>query len=192
VHLLRGESALGALPDSEVQELLRAGWLKPDDLFWFAGMTAWEPLANWDAILSAHQKDSAQAFGRALGAAGGAVAKQAGGFARKLLGLAQERQESVAAIANKLLEASLPQIRKVLAASHASDALANARTAIHDEGLMRKTFQAAYDCLPRPVCRFVTGEQFVRFCLEHRQRVLGLAPTASTDEKEKARHEGGP
>jgi hypothetical protein len=182
---------MGALPESDVEELLRAGWLKADDLFWFAGMPSWEPLAAWKRVRADHRNDSATNLGRALGATGVAMAQQAGGFARKLLGLAQEGRGEAAALAHKLLEASLPQIRKVLDRRHAAGALEKARAAIHDEALMRKTFTAAYDCLPRAVCRFVGEEAFVRFCLRHRRLLLDPAE-AGPVENEKARQQGGP
>lgn len=43
---------------------------------------------------------------------------------------------------------------------------------VQDDEFMRKTFGAVYDCLPKPVCRFIGEERFIAFCLEHRRRLV--------------------
>ena len=35
-----------------------------------------------------------------------------------------------------------------------------------------KVFGAAYDCLPKPVSRFVPEQQFIAFCMKHRAQLL--------------------
>jgi hypothetical protein len=47
--------------------------------------------------------------------------------------------------------------------------------------MMRKLFGAAYDCLPRPVQRFVGEEKFVNFCMQRRQKLL-QAPDSTAGE----------
>ena len=45
-------------------------------------------------------------------------------------------------------------------------------SALQDDVFLRKLFGAVYDLLPRPVCRFVGEEDFIKFCFQHRQRLL--------------------
>jgi hypothetical protein len=44
---------------------------------------------------------------------------------------------------------------------------------------MRKTFGAVYDCLPKPVYRFVSEAAFIEFCMARRRKLLGLGDDAS-------------
>jgi hypothetical protein len=39
---------------------------------------------------------------------------------------------------------------------------------------MRKLFGATYDCLPKPVYRFVSEQAFIEFCMERRRELLDL------------------
>jgi pimeloyl-ACP methyl ester carboxylesterase len=63
-------------------------------------------------------------------------------------------------------------VQKLLAAQLKDKPLTAARSALQNDELMRKAFGALYDCLPRPVCRFIGEDAFMRFCLQHRERLL--------------------
>jgi hypothetical protein len=52
--------------------------------------------------------------------------------------------------------------------------LTRAQAAMRDDEFMRKLFGATYDCLPKPVYRFVKEEAFIQFCMERRGKLLGL------------------
>ena len=75
----------------------------------------------------------------------------------------------------KLLLEHGETIRNRLQAIAASEAVDRIQAANRDEEFLTKIFGAAYDCLPRPVCRFVTEAQFTEFCRRHHRR--WLAPT---------------
>lgn len=126
-----------------------------------------------------------QSLSSATGAAGsvaaagvGAVSNAAGAVAVRLRSFAGDAPSAVSKSTQSLLEGFLPQIRATLlkALAKAGDANTRAleavRAGVRDDDFMRKTFGAVYDCLPKPVCRFVNEEKFVAFCLEHRNRLL--------------------
>ena len=47
IHVSRGSTSLGAFPEEEVREGLRAGRFAPGDLGWREGMENWQPLASF-------------------------------------------------------------------------------------------------------------------------------------------------
>ncbi len=110
-----------------------------------------------------------------VGAAGVNVVTSA---STRLRSLAGQTPSAMSAATGALLEGYLPQIRaaldQALAAAGAANvrALEAVRSGVRDDVLMQKTFGAVYDCLPKPVCRFISEDRFVAFCLEHRTRLL--------------------
>ncbi len=118
------------------------------------------------------------AAGSAAAAGVGAVSNAAGVVAGRLRSLAGDAPSAVSKSTQSLLEGFLPQIRTAMskALAKAGDANTRAleavRAGVRDDDFMRKTFGAVYDCLPKPVCRFVNEEKFIAFCLEHRKRLL--------------------
>jgi hypothetical protein len=63
-----------------------------------------------------------------------------------------------------------------------SQSAAHAQAALRDDEFMRKVFGATYDCLPRPVRRFMTEPAFIQFCLERRWELLGLRGRQAVEE----------
>ena len=47
IHVNRGATSLGAFPDEQVREGIRAGRFLPSDLGWKEGMTNWQPLSQF-------------------------------------------------------------------------------------------------------------------------------------------------
>ncbi len=47
IHVNRGATSLGAFPEDQVREGLRAGRFLPSDLGWREGMASWEPLSQF-------------------------------------------------------------------------------------------------------------------------------------------------
>ena len=111
----------------------------------------------------------------------GAVATSASGVAGRLRSLATQAPSAVTQATNAVLEGYLPQIRAALGKAANSRALQAVKEGVRDDELMRKTFGAAYDCLPRPVCRFISEDRFMTFCLTHRARLLGSGDVAGSE-----------
>ncbi len=47
IHINRGSTSFGVLPENEVREGLRSGRFLPSDLGWREGMTSWQPLSQF-------------------------------------------------------------------------------------------------------------------------------------------------
>src|SRR4029077_19876920 len=47
IHVNRGATSLGAFPDEQVRESIRAGRFLPSDLGWKEGMANWQPLSQF-------------------------------------------------------------------------------------------------------------------------------------------------
>lgn len=171
IHVTRGETQLGVFAISELRELLASGFLKADDDAWMAGMADWQPLGDVLAKLPSSPtamdwRDKviigSTALSRILG-------RRAGKFVADAKARAAGQPDAAAADKPVLLEVYLPQIKRLMA-EHLRDKPANAlMAATHDEVLMKKMFGALYDCLPKPILRFVSEPDFIQFCMEHRQ-----------------------
>lgn len=171
VHLARGEAELGIFPLSEVRELLASGFLVLTDEFWIAGQPNWLPLSQLPPV----EMPGGNTFGKlrnALTSAAAAVQKSASDVTARVASAAGKQTEQLTLATNRMLEDYLPNL-----VTSAQSALAktsqSAETALRDEVFLRKLFGAVHDLLPRAVCRFVSEEVFVEFCLKHRQRLLG-------------------
>ena len=181
-QIARGDLVLGTLPESEVLALLQAGFLMDEDVGRLDATAEWQPLGalrNADlekqtsvAISSAQPAVVPGSFSRRdiprrlAGSAVALTAKVASGV------FAQRRKVSETAV--RLLNNFTPQISGILRGLTDTAPFRAARSRMHDDEFMRKLFGAAYDCLPRPVQRFVNEESFVMFCLNNRQRLLGM------------------
>lgn len=179
LEILRDGLVLGSLPESDARELLRLGFFRPDDLFRRTPGDQARPLSELtDAQGPAEMKEEPSSwFDRARQSVTDATSRivaSAGDAAGRLKSFATENTPSVSQATNKLLEGYLPQIRQAAQSVTSSKAVQSVRAGVHDDDLMRKTFGAVYDCLPRPVCRFVNEERFITFCLERRKSLLGL------------------
>src|SRR5436305_11053725 len=47
IHVNRGATSLGAFPEEQVRESIRAGRFLPSDLGWKEGMANWQPLSQF-------------------------------------------------------------------------------------------------------------------------------------------------
>src|SRR5712692_10377194 len=47
IHVNRGATSLGAFPEDQVREGIRAGRFLPSDLGWREGMASWQPLSQF-------------------------------------------------------------------------------------------------------------------------------------------------
>jgi hypothetical protein len=83
---------------------------------------------------------------------------------------------------SRLLDSFTPQIQKLVAHQLVKQSLTRVQAAMRDDGVMRELFGATYDCLPKPVYRFVKEETFIQFCMERRQKILG--PPAISEARE--------
>ena len=78
-----------------------------------------------------------------------------------------------ARVTDKLLSGFIPQIRKIVSDLGQTKPFQALRSSVGDDQFMLKVFGAAYDCLPKPVHRFVSEQHFVTFCMKHRDQLVG-------------------
>ena len=194
LHIARDGVELGSLSDADARALLQAGFLKPTDVFRRERMEEWRPLAEIEAAAPMPAEPSSKVRERVRAMAGDATR-----FARKLKDFARSGSGSFTKTREKMLEEFLPQLR-VLVATRLKQAALNVDAALKDEELMKKVFGAVFDCLPKPVTRFVAEDQFVRFCMKHKdwlvRRELTSANSGVTESctgtDTNAEHESGP
>lgn len=185
LRITRDAIELGTLPEAEARELLQLGLLKPGDLFFFEGLAEPAPLAELDEVLMSAERRSWFAAAResvtnvAVGAA-----SSAGSVAGKLKSLVATRPANFPEATGRLLDGYSAQLKKVLASLGDSRPLQAIRSGVRDDETMRKVFGAAYDCLPRPVCRFVAEERFIAYCMQHRSRLLDLPETGKEGDRQ--------
>jgi len=175
LRITRDVVELGTLPEAEARELLQLGLLKPSDQFSCEGMPASKRLAELDPTPAAAEKRSWLSAARdSMTSAGGFAASSAGNVAGKLKSLVPTPSASLSGATSRLLDGYTRQIKSILAGLGDSPPLRAIRSGVRDDETMRKVFGAAYDCLPRPVCRFVSEERFIAYCMQHRGRLLDL------------------
>jgi len=185
IQIRRKGVALGWLNDREALELLRAEFLLPTDQYRAAGAKHWEPLHELDA--EAKKKSGATAMFKKVGSIGSAAVSQAMQLTGKLASAAKRGGVQVTKSTSHLLDAFMPQIRKLVTQQMVKSSVTRVRTAVHDNEFMRKVFGATYDCLPKPVHRFVTETAFIEYCTKHRQRILGVHPGAEKNSQSDSR-----
>ena len=171
IHIAREGMALGMFVVGDTGELLAAGFLRPDDEFWTDIDPTHRPLK--ELLQQVSEKDTSwlvRARKSAI-AVGGAVREQASGTAGKLSSFARRNKAAVAMATDRLLEDYVPTLRQQVA-QHLQKSVDNTKSAVKDEVFMRKLFGAVYDCLPKPVYRFVKEEAFIEFCFKHRRKLL--------------------
>jgi hypothetical protein len=162
---------LGVLSATDADELFTAGFLRADDEFWTDQDPMRRPLS--ERASPAPQKDTSWLVRAAdsVVAAGGVVRQQASHVANKLSAVVVRNKTSVAAATNRVLEDYLPALR-LQVARKLNESVQTTGAALRDEGFLRKLFGAVYDCLPKPVRRFVQEGPFIEFCLKHRRKLL--------------------
>lgn len=170
-HIAREGMELGMLSAGDAGELLAAGFLQPSDEFWTDLDPTRRPLK--ELLQPVSKKDTSwlvRARNSAI-AVGGAVREQASSAAGKLSNFALRNKAAVATATDRMLEDYLPTLRQQIA-ERLQKSVHTTKSAVHDEVFMRKLFGALYDCLPKPVYRFVKEEAFIQFCMKHRQKLL--------------------
>jgi hypothetical protein len=174
LYIARDEIELGKLPEAEALELLDSGFLRTTDLCWTEGMSDWKPLGELPATLPPTGKPGfIKSAGRKAGAAAGTLISGATRVTKKIKSLQRAGQDLLTDSARHALDGFAPQLRKIISRQIVGQPVAKVRSMIHDEEFMRKFFGATYDCLPRPVYRFVPEAVFVDYCLQRRRELLG-------------------
>jgi len=188
IQVLRDGEVLGSLPKEDVLELLRLGFFRPDDHYSSAEMIASRPLSELASSIEEERLDQQSSWleraRQTVADTTNSLAHSARETAGRLRSLATGTPPALTRATNKFLEGYLPQIRTAVSRVTAIRPMQALRVGVQDEEVMRKTFGAVYDCLPRPVCRFISEERFITFCLERRNGLLG-----SNDSGEKERHD---
>jgi len=175
LHIARDGLELGSLGDMEARELLRAGFLRSTDLYWVAGMKDWKPLSEIESLPAASKPSPLLNKAKQMASStAAAISRGASAMPGKFKALAQSKPGQLADSTRRMLEDFAPQIQTTVSRQLVGPALSKAREAIHDEQFMRKTFGAVYDCIPKPARRFVSEDNFVAYCLQHRRRLLDL------------------
>jgi hypothetical protein len=198
IQIARDGEVLGSLPESDVVELLRLGFFRPEDHYLRPGMTASRPLSELSP--SAVQRDSAAAPASWIKKARKVVVDTSSNLAHtaqttagRLRTLATQNSSAATQAANRFLEGYVPQIRTAVSRLNASKPIQTIRTGVQNDEMMRKTFGAVYDCLPKPVCRFISEERFIAFCLKRRNGLLGIAvPSEKKDNESQANPHDAP
>jgi len=165
-----------------VRELLREGFLLPSDLYWTEGMEDWEELRKLE-LGTEHRSIALMELARQkVSTTSQAAAAQASKLTHRMRSLAARGKGQLTDSTSRLLDSFTPQIQKLVAHQLVKQSLTRVQTAMRDDEFMRKLFGATYDCLPKPVYRFVKEEAFIQFCMERRQKLLG--PPAISEAKE--------
>jgi hypothetical protein len=182
LRITRDTVELGTLPEPEARELLELGLLKPGDLFTYEGMADPKPLLELGATSPPKSRRSWLSAARdSVTGAAAVAASSAGNVAGKLKSLVTKPSAALSGATTRLLDGYTGQIKSILTGLRDSRPMQSVRSGVRDDETMQKVFGAAYDCLPRPVCRFVSEERFMAYCMQHRSRLLDLPEAKSPD-----------
>ena len=173
IVIAREELELGRLPVEDAMELIRAGFLLPSDEWWTdhdATRKRLSELAPDDPEAAAGW--SARARQLATGA-NEAVRRGMSKVGRALLGATTKSRSATKRASDLLLSGYIPRLQGFVRHLLAQEFAIKATSALNDEVFLRKLFGALYDCLPKPVLRFVDEPAFIAFCFERRRELLG-------------------
>jgi len=183
LEISRDDIVLGRLRRTEAIELLRVGFLKPSDQYHSEGDAELRPLNDLlqpsipdapSGIVAASARRTPW-LGKAkssVSTAAGAVTGAAGQVGARLRTLTATALGKARHASNLILQGYIPQLRRLLEQLPETRPVAAVRRGIRDEALMRKVFGALYDCLPKPVCRFIPEQRFVQFCMDNQSKLL--------------------
>ena len=172
LHILREGQELGSLPAAEARELVATGFLKPSDEFWIDDPGAVLTLEKLFELPSSRRPPLLARVKSSVVTAGGVARERAANVSRNVSALVKGQRIAAAASTTRALEDYMPSLRN-LVSENLAKMVCSAESALKDEQFLRKLFGAVYDCLPKPVRRFVAEASFVEFCLKHRRRLLG-------------------
>jgi hypothetical protein len=167
IHIVRMGQELGVLDREDALELLRAGFLRSTDEFWTDDYLERRSLT---ALLDMPPAAEGSILKRARAGAAAAskvIATTTHGLRRSV----GATHKLAVAAQKKALEDYLPYMREQVVPALASSSR-TAQMALKDDEFLHKLFGAMYDCLPKPVTRFVTETVFIEFCFKHRRRLL--------------------
>lgn len=176
IIVARNGMELGALLPAEAIELLRADFLKPTDIWRRENTDPWLPLAELPQPTTAASLP--KQLQTRLTKAAQSAATGATQFTAKLKSWVGQGQNQLTSSSRQMLEGFVPQLQKLVARELVQQSLVSARAVCRDDEFMRKLFGAVYDCLPRPVCRFIAEEAFIEFCLDRKTLLLGQSEMA--------------
>jgi len=184
LYIARGVTELGPLTESEVRELLREGFLLPADLWWEEGMEDWVELSEFESrpALTPQNVGLVKLAKQKASSAGRSARSRASELTRKLQSLAGRGRNRLEVARSGLLDSFQPQIQRLVSHQLVQQSAARVRQAVHDDEFMQKFFGAIYDCLPKPVCRFVTEPAFIQYCMERRLEFIGAGATRSNSQ----------
>lgn len=182
LRIARDGVELGTLPEREARELLEAGFLLPTDDYWTSGMPDWRELSRLEPEPPLKATELIDHALRTASIAKDKLTEGAIAALQKIKSTGAVARDGVSASSRKLLEDFTPHIRNILLSDQFAAVMRTARSAVENDVLMYKTFGAVYDCLPRPVCRFVDEVQFITWCMERRRMLLGVEDTPKAGE----------
>jgi len=175
LHIARGGTELGLLTEAEIKELLRVGFLQPTDECWANLDEERRPLASF-GIEAPEQKgrwlDWVRVKAVTVGNTVREVREKAGGISSKATSLVKTPGSILPDAAGRLLDDFAPRLRELAQTRLKEKLLDPTSQALRDEVFLRKLFGAIYDCLPKPIHRFVSDEAFIAYCLRNRRRFL--------------------
>jgi predicted CoA-binding protein len=177
IVVARNGMDLGSLLPAEAAELLQAGFLKPTDSWRWENSDTWRPLGQLPqepTPASLTKRLQTKLTEAAHSAATGATQITA-----KLKSWVGQGQNQLTLSSRQMLEGFVPQLQKLVAHQLIQQPIASVRVAFADDEFMRKFFGAVYDCLPRPVCRFIAEDVFIEFCLERKELLFKETNTAN-------------
>ena len=175
IEISREGMVLGILPETEARELLAAAFLKPTDQFRAEAGAEPRSLAELASPPASPERNTSWLAKAkdSIVSAGSSVVDTAGELASQAWRLTQATQSKAVEIPDRLLSGFLPQIQKIITGLLETKPFQAVRDGVRDDDLMQKVFGATYDCLPKPVCRFVSETQFIAFCMKHRSQLVG-------------------
>lgn len=176
IEIASGGVLLGTLSTQDALELLEGGFLLGDDQYRASCDEPWKPLASLVPVASNKPDVQTHSWisraGEVLTTTRERVSKTAGEAAQTALRLAGATRAKLQDESDAWLNAFRPQIQKLVDRVVQSKSVVVLRASIHDDVFMTKVFGAAYDLLPKSVCRFVSESQFLTFCLKHRDSLI--------------------
>ena len=178
VLIARDGVELGMLSESEVRELLAAGFLLPTDtcqnereserkqlIEFGAGIKRYGQAAHW-------LKQTTQSISSTTGNMTNKAIVATGKATSFVLG----RKAALNRGTRRILEDYIPEIKKLVGARVIAKPALALRSAIRNDELMRNVFGAVHDCLPRPIRRFVPESIFIEFCLLNKGKLFDPQP----------------
>jgi hypothetical protein len=162
---------LGKLSVGEAGELLRIGFLLPTDECWTRASAEHRRLCELNSLPAGDRPGWLKQAKTSMVATTSAVMERAGKITGQVTESIRRRRSVIGGATTKVLEDYAPRLRERVAAQMQT-MVQTTKEALEDEVFLRKLFGAVYDCLPKPVYRFVSERAFIAYCLKHRRKLL--------------------